>query len=94
MYTYLICALLTYSQPYAVCWRVNVSKPSANGQDACAAIINEWLKQSAAWYAKNPDIVPAPQASCGIAKEPITLPPGARWMELGLLNDLVIKGEK
>lgn len=64
----LLCALLTLSQTRAVCWRVSI--PHAT----CERLMTDWLADARQFYARNPDVVPMPQVSCG---EDAPLPPGA-----------------
>lgn len=98
MHAYLLCALLTYLQQSAACWRVNVVQPAKtqNGT-VCIVLIDAWLKQSETYYARktNRKLFPMPQISCELIEhEPVTLPDGARWMEPGEVQGLIVKGSK
>lgn len=97
MRSYLICALLMYLQQSAVCWRVTVVSPSRQKDDACENIISDWLAQSEAFYARagNRELLQMPQISCSLIEhEPVRLPEGARWVELGEMKGLIIQKRK
>lgn len=97
MHTYLLCALLTYLQQSAVCWRVNVVQPAkAQNGTVCVVLIDAWLKESSDYYARktNQKLFPMPEISCVPVneREPLQLPQGARLIEKGQARDLIVRG--